>query len=333
MALASRTKLEQKANSVSYLLMNKKLLSESTSVPVATGAEGRWRATFITPGTGSSGEWKEEVLRRDGPHALKAGSRCFITHNRLPNGEPDPMLMWGVLAEDASYEDGVGLVGEIQVLKSWRERVEEVAPHTALSVYLWADADESTGEITRIYEDEESGVDLVVHPGRPGSALIEKMYESAKRNSEKATATSAEEHEEGSEVVSEVTDAIKALEAHFDAKFEALLATKTQEAQAEVDADAIAKAKKEAVEQFDAQADLIAKAELLPAQEAELKARLKDGEDITQALESAKVVAKEARDLGAGSGQRASESGRYISGERASESGDEKPVNLKGLFS
>ena len=122
--------------------MNKQLLSESTSVPTETDVKGRWSAVFITPGRGTSGEWTEEVLERDGAHALKKGARCFVTHNRLENGEPDPFRMWGVLAEDARYEAGVGLVGEIDVLKSWRERVEEVAPHTALSVYLWSDRDE-----------------------------------------------------------------------------------------------------------------------------------------------------------------------------------------------
>ena len=317
--------------------MNKKLLSESTSVPVATGTEGRWRAVFITPGRGTSGEWTEEVLERDGAHALKKGARCFVTHNRLEGGEPDPFAMWATLAEDAVYEEGVGLVGEVQVLKSWREKVEEVAPHTALSVYLWTDVDEY-GTVTRIYEDIENGVDLVVHPGREGSELVQKMYESAKRNSEKTpTADSAtgtqEEKVGGATVTKEILEAIAAVESKLNAKIDTILATKTQEAQAEVDADAIAEAKKEAVEQFDAQADLIAKADLLPAQESALKSALKRGEDITDRLEEAKTVAKEAAELGASRGDRVAETGRFVAGKVTESAEPKTPVNLKGLFS
>ena len=74
---------------------------------------------FLTEGQGSSGNWLRETLERDGEAALKKGDRCFVTHNRLENGEPDPVRMWGVLAEDARYEDGK-LVGEIDILPSWR---------------------------------------------------------------------------------------------------------------------------------------------------------------------------------------------------------------------
>ena len=246
--------------------------------------------------------------------------------------------MWGVLAEDATYEDGVGLVGEIQVLKSWRERVEEVAPHTSLSVYLWADVDGETDVVTRIYEDEESGVDLVTMPGRPGSRLVQKMYESAIRDSDKTpTADSAtgtqEEKVGGATVTKEILEAIAAVESKLNAKIDTILATKTQEAQAEVDADAIAEAKKEAVEQFDAQADLIAKADLLPAQESALKSALKRGEDITDRLEEAKTVAKEAAELGASRGDRVAETGRFVAGKVTESAEPETPVNLKGLFS
>ena len=314
--------------------MNKQLLSESTSVPTETDVKGRWSAVFITPGRGTSGEWTEEVLERDGAHALKKGARCFVTHNRLPNGEADPFTMWGVLAEDARYEAGVGLVGEIDVLKSWRERVEEVAPHTALSVYLWADTDEY-GTVTRIYEDVDNGVDLVSTPGRPGSALVQKRYESAKRASEKAAATSAEDKEEGSAAVTkDITDAIAALGAELGAKFEAVLASNKQELQAEVDADAIAEAKKEARATYDAQATALAEAKVLPAAESRLKAALIAGEDITDRIAEAKADAEDARALateGAGAGRNHESGG--LGGRQAESKHSDKDIDTKGLFS
>lgn len=165
-----------------------KLLIESTTVPTATDT-GRWRAVLITPGKGSSGFYSEALLKEHGPKALRKGAKSFVTHNRLENGEPDPFQMWGFLAEDAYYEEGVGLVGEIEVLPSWREKVAEVAPHTALSVYVSGEIDRD-GNVTELSEDGQNGVDLVVYPGRPGSSLVEQLYESAK--------TSVDETENGS---------------------------------------------------------------------------------------------------------------------------------------
>lgn len=165
--------------------MANKILVESTAVPVASGKEGRWKAVLLTPGKGSSGEHIEENIRKFGPLALKKGAKSFVTHNRLENSEPDPFQMWAFLAEDAYYEDGVGLVGELEVLPSWRDKVAEVAPHTALSVYIAGSVD-SNGIVTEYLEDVQNGVDMVVYPGRPGSALVEKLYESAKASAVEA---------------------------------------------------------------------------------------------------------------------------------------------------
>ena len=316
--------------------MNKKLLSESTSVPTQTDVKGRWSAVFITPGMGSSGGWTEEVLKRDGPHALQKGARCFVTHERYASGEPDPFRLWGTLVDDAHYEEGVGLVGEIDVLPSWRDRVEEVAPHTALSVYLWADTDEVTREVTRIYEDITNGVDLVVFPGRENSGLVEKLYESAKPSSEKAPVSSASGNkEEGSAAVTkDITDAIAALGAELGAKFEAVLASNKQELQAEVDADAIAEAKKEARATYDAQATALAEAKVLPAAESRLKAALIAGEDITDRIAEAKADAEDARALateGAGAGRNHESGG--LGGRQAESKDSDKDIDTKGLFS
>ena len=164
--------------------MTQKLLHEATASPTST-KRGLWRAVLITPGVGSSGNWLEETIRRDGPRVLRAGARCFVTHNREENGEPNPFMMWGTLASDSFYDESAGgLVADIQVLNSWIDRVEEVAPHTALSVFLMGESDEF-GNITSILEDPQNGVDMVVYPGREGSALVEKLYESARIESQK----------------------------------------------------------------------------------------------------------------------------------------------------
>lgn len=186
------------------------LLVESTAVPQATGKEGRWKAVLITPGEGSSGIHTESALRATGPRALRKGAKSFVTHNRLENGEPDPFQMWGFLAEDAYYEEGVGLVGEIEVLPSWRDKVSEVAPHTALSVYISGTVDESN-TVVEYLESVQNGVDMVVFPGRPGSGLVEKLYESAAKISSESSGDAPNERNavDANEVKSLVESALK----------------------------------------------------------------------------------------------------------------------------
>lgn len=280
--------------------MTKQLLEYDAAVgsTVATSTRGLWRATLITPGPGSSGNWLEETIRRDGPKALKKGAKCFITHNRLENGEPDPFTMWGTLATDSWYEEGVGLQSDIQVLEPWIDKVAAIAPHTALSVFLMGESDEH-GNISAILEDVQNGVDLVVYPGRPGSALVEKLYESAKsgftHNSEAAV---AEENEtEGLlRMDQETKDAFAAL----NAKIDAIGAAKTAEIQAEVDADEL-EARVEAgvnarVEKIKDAVEAVkaAEADMLPSQAKSLLESAYKGHDVAAGIESAKAIKAEA---------------------------------------
>lgn len=216
------------------LVSMSKLLVESTAIPVATGKDGRWRAVLLTPGKGSSGTHVEETIRSSGARALRKGAKSFVTHNRLENGEPDPFAMWGFLAEDSHYEDGIGLVGEIEVLPSYRDKIAEVAPHTALSVFVMGNVDDK-GVVTEYLEDPQNGADLVVYPGRPGSGLVEKLYEAAKASAveaENGTATADRKTEsEGSSnmeiqdlavKVDKLTESIATLVAGFSTLTESL---------------------------------------------------------------------------------------------------------------
>lgn len=277
------------------------LLEETTSVPVATGTRGLWRAVLITPGQGSSGNWKEETIRRDGPAVLRKGAKCFVTHNRAPNGEPDPFAMWGTLASDSWYEEGVGLMADIQVLESWIDKVAEVAPHTSLSVFLKGERD-AEGNITAILEDVQNGVDMVVYPGRAGSSLVEKLYESARMESDNAAALQESEAANERKALSEMemkdlADKIDALDARLAAREEA----EAEKVQANVDADAVADAVKTGVAEAVAKikdnvaAVEAAKADLLPSQYKSLNESAFAGEDVAAGIEAAKTIAKEAR--------------------------------------
>ena len=156
-------------------------LSEGTSAPQKT-SKGTWRAVLITPGKGSSGIYTEEMLREYGPVAFPKGTHSYIDHPTQEGEVRSPKNLMGVLAEDAVYQEGVGLVGEIKVMEHWRPFVEEVAPHTGLSIYAMGEGvrnEEGDIVVESLVPHTQNSVDLVSYAGRPGSKLAEKLYEAA----------------------------------------------------------------------------------------------------------------------------------------------------------
>lgn len=303
--------------------MTKQLFEETTSVPTATATRGLWRARVLTPGVGSSGTWIEETIRRDGPRVLRKGAKCFVTHNRKENGEPDPFSMWATLASDSWYEEGDGLWADIQVLESWIPKVEEVAPHTALSVFLMGESDEF-GNITAILEDVQNGVDMVVYPGREGSALVEKLYESARMESQNNPIVNRAVENADTKGKIHMDPEVKAAFDELNAKVDTALASKQVEAEATATDEAIAAAVKEALNDRAAKVKTAlaaveaAKADLLPSQIASLTETALLGEDVTASIESNKAIATEAKThfAEANKNDGAHESGRL--GENAS---------------
>lgn len=154
--------------------MSKTLFRESVSAPLAKSGN-RWRGVLAVPGQGSSGYYSEDVLREFGPRALAPGAKAFVDHN--PERSVRDMI--GIYPDGAVYEEGVGLVGELEVFPHWRDFVEALAPHAGLSIYMMGESD-SDGNVTALIPDRQNGVDLVSYPGLEGSGLIEKLYESAK---------------------------------------------------------------------------------------------------------------------------------------------------------
>lgn len=157
-----------------------KLLTESSSAPVKSG--NNWRAVLITPGKGSSGVYTEGMLREYGPSAFKKGTHSYVDHPRSEEDVRSPKNLIGVLAEDARYEDGVGLVAELEIMPHWKEFVEAVAPHTGLSIYAMGEGnynDDGEVVVENLIPHTQNSVDLVSYPGRPGSKLADKLYEAA----------------------------------------------------------------------------------------------------------------------------------------------------------
>ena len=156
------------------------LFTESNSAPVRV-ANG-WRAVLITPGKGSSGIYSEETLRESGPFAFPKGTHSYVDHPSHEGEVRSPKNLIGVLASDARYEEGVGLVAEIDVMPHWKEFVEAVAPYTGLSIYAMGDGkynDDGEVVVEELIPHVQNSVDLVSYAGRPGSQLVDKLYEAA----------------------------------------------------------------------------------------------------------------------------------------------------------
>lgn len=208
------------------------LLTESAIAPVKTES-GNWRAVLITPGKGSSGVYTEAMLKESGPVAFPKGTHSYIDHPVAEGEVRSPKNLMGVLAEDAHYEDGVGLVAELQVMPHWKEFVEAVAPHTGLSIYAMGEGNyNESGELVveSLAPHTQNSVDLVSYAGRPGSGLAEKLYESAIAAFVENGAATAETETENMEGTPDMEE-LKAMVEELNAKFAALAETLTTPAE------------------------------------------------------------------------------------------------------
>lgn len=207
-------------------------LTESAVAPIKTES-GNWRAVLITPGKGSSGVYTEAMLKESGPVAFPKGTHSYIDHPVAEGEIRSPKNLMGVLAEDAHYEDGVGLVAELQVMPHWKEFVEAVAPHTGLSIYAMGEGNyNADGELVveSLAPHTQNSVDLVSYAGRPGSGLAEKLYESAIAAFVENGAATAETETENMEGTPDMEE-LKAMVEELNAKFAALAETLTTPAE------------------------------------------------------------------------------------------------------
>lgn len=263
-----------------------KLLRESTATPL-TKTGNRWRAVLAVPGKGTSGTYSEEVLREFGPQALAPGAKAFVDHD--PKRSPKDMI--GTYPDGAWYEEGVGLVGELEVFPHWKEFVETVGPHAGLSIYMMGESDED-GNVTSLLPHRQNGVDLVSYAGLEGSGIAEKLYESAKAQiEEKPSAASVQEKEA---MDKELLDALAALKESIDSLATDHKDAAKAEVKAEADAEAVKVAVKEALDARKEAEKTVEAAELFPSQEKAILEAAERGEDIAPLIESAKAIRDEA---------------------------------------
>lgn len=310
--------------------MARTLLHESAAVS-ATDKPNRWRAVLITPGQGSSGFYTESMLATSGVAAFAAGTKNWFMHPKKETDERDPRDQWGFIPESVWFEPGVGVVAEIEVLPHWSTVVESLAKAGQADLSIWAMGENDEDGNTTLYPDVQNSVDLVGYPGRPGSGLTEKMYESARAASGKPGVTSAQDRTKEGKMDPETKAAFDALNAKFDTFVTESKAAAQPAVKAEADAEAIEKAVEEAVDaavetaiaEYDEKVKAIDAAELLPSQAESLRKKARAGKDISEALTDAIAVATEAKALTEGTiiveskGRPLGESGKTVSASTA----------------
>jgi hypothetical protein len=290
--------------------MGTKLLQESASTLTKSG--NRWKAVLAKGNQqGSSGYYSEDVLREYGPAALAPGAKAFVNHDPARN----PKDMIGTYPDGAYYEEGVGLVGELDVFPHWKEFVEAVGPHAGLSIYMMGESDED-GNVTKLIPDRQNGVDLVSYPGLEGSGLVEKLYESAHAHSEKPGVNSAQEkrNKHMEEEIKALKGAVEALTTLLTSHIAESKAAADAATQVEADAKTAEEAVEEALAAYDEKVKAIEAADLAPSQAEALRAEAKKGADVAPLIESAQKLLAEVRE---GSGASALP-GRFVAAESAS---------------
>jgi len=146
---------------------------------------------IIGPGWGTSGYYSPDVLERDGPKILRAGTKMFWDHP-TPEEEaarPEGSLrnLAAQLAGDARWENtnpmGAGLYADAKVFSPFKDAVDELAPHIGVSIRGLGRAKEGEAEDRegRIIEEIAAvhSVDFVTIPGAGGQIL--QLFESARR--------------------------------------------------------------------------------------------------------------------------------------------------------
>jgi hypothetical protein len=280
--------------------MSKTLLHESSPNGLVKNADGTYRVVLITPGLGSTGEYTEEVLRAYCAETWPAGSHSYVDHPTPNNPGRSPKNQIGVLAEDAHYEDGVGVVSKLKVFKHWQDFVAEVAPSNGLSIYARGEGKKEMREgrevtvVESFIPDVQNTVDLVSYAGRGGhfAESAEALYEAAIEQSTQSESSAGTEKKDNEDMAT--IDEVKALLEALTATVAGLVAEQVaaRESAATKDAEVVdsAKAVKDAIEATRA----VEAAEVSKSVKDNLIKSIEAGNyDVTAQLEEAKTLREE----------------------------------------
>lgn len=177
-----------------------KQITEASAGTVAPSTPGKIKVGLITPGSGSSGYYSQQVLENAARDRVwPKGTHVFFDHPSESeiHDRPERSVrdLAAVLAEDA-YWDGIQLVAEANVIGPYRELVTDPVFVESVGMSIRATAESRAGEVdgkhTTIITQLVEGlsVDLVTRAGRGGRvlAVLESARADARRAVTEATA-------------------------------------------------------------------------------------------------------------------------------------------------
>ena len=156
-------------------------------LPLRESARTSYPVKLISPGTGTTAHYPEEVLERDGPRVFRKGTLMYWNHataaEEAARPEGDLNNLAAILTSDARYEKngakGPGLYAEAKVMADYAQKIEERAPHIGLSIRAGGKGSGKTvnGKPELKSIDYAESVDYVTKAGRGGLALAEAARE------------------------------------------------------------------------------------------------------------------------------------------------------------
>lgn len=302
-------------------------LAESAG-KVVRQADGSFRICIVSEGRGSSADWPRDFFEgergRENASVL-SGAISFPNHP-VDYDRPedrDPMTAIGRVGRQVDIEEHDGKLGFwADYIPSRKpgvaEHLEEFGDKLGVSVFCEGETRKNpeTGrdEAVRLFADDPyCSVDVVTVAGR-GGKFAKQLVESHKRFAEEASAPAGEKNKE-IHMDKEIEERFDKLTSEFTSALANLAETlkapaaDPAAAQAQADQEAVDKAVDDRLADYDKAVALITEAKLTESQSSDLRARARKGEDITDAVGTAKKVLAEARKgsdselhLGGGSG-------------------------------
>jgi hypothetical protein len=163
--------------------MSKLLIENAPEGGIKSAVDGSYPVVLITPGQGSSGYYREQVIADYAPAAFPRGTHVYLDH--LKEGETrTPAKLLGTLIEDTTVNESGEAVNRFLPLSKHAQWIEEVHKHVGMSVAVRGEGrkGEIDGRQTLIVESLEphitNTVDVVSYAGR-GGRFLESFLEEA----------------------------------------------------------------------------------------------------------------------------------------------------------
>jgi hypothetical protein len=162
--------------------MNDSVSSWSPLEEARPDGNGLVSLKVIQPGWGTSGYYSPDVLKRDGPNVITAGTKMFWDHpNAQGTQRPERSLrdLAGVLVSSGRWEtngsQGPGLYAKARVFQPFLESLQQMAPYIGVSIRAAGRVQEGAaeGRQGRIVQEivGTRSVDFVTEPGAGGRIL------------------------------------------------------------------------------------------------------------------------------------------------------------------